>query len=129
MTQLAAAFPTAEVASGERSGVSLDKDRINVFAGPWRKDSGRAVVAQPTMIVRYWPARGEQPATATPHDPDELDDALDALLAALRPLQASLAVTNLWYFLVDSSDTDEDPAEWGVEARLVGYGKNLATIS
>lgn len=131
VTALASAFPTAEVRPGARTGVSRDKDRVNVFSQPgsWQRDQTHGVVANPSMIVRYWPARSKQPPTDTPHDPDELDNARDALLAALRPLQASLSVTNLWYFLVDSALTDEDPDEWGVEVRLKGFAKNLAAIA
>lgn len=127
--ELEEAFPGALVAAGERTGVSRDRDRINVFPGGWSRDGGRAVVANPIMLIRYWPKRSKQPASDVPHDPTELDDARDAMLTALRPLQATLGVTNLWYFLVDSAEVDEDPDEWGVEFRLRGFGKNTATIA
>lgn len=130
--ELEQAFPDAEVKPGERVGVSRDKPRINVFTagqGGWQRDPQHGVVANPRMLVRYWPQRSKQPAPDTPHDPAELDDARDALLAVLRPLQATLAVPNLWYFLVEAAITDEDPAEWGVQVTLKGFAKNLAAIA
>ncbi len=121
--------PTTEVKSGQRSGVSRDKARIAVFSGGYREDGSRVVVGIPVMIVRYWPKRSKQPATNNPADPSQLEEAAVALMTALRPFQASLGVTNLWFFRVESVTVDDDPDEWGVEATLVGMGKNMAVLA
>lgn len=132
--ELKLSFPEAEVMSGPRTGVSRDRDRITVFAAPEPMGhlGDRIVVATPRMIVRYWPARSEQP----PEDDDwngedmtPLESAKTALELFLRDRQASLGVTNLWFYLVDSVLIDPDPEEWGVEARLTGQGANLAATS
>lgn len=131
VTHLAAAFPAAEVRGGRRQGVSRDKDRINVFAGSpaYRRNPERAVVANPVMVVRYWKQHSKQPRSTSPPDPTELEDAAMSLITSLRTVQASLAVTNLWYFLVDGFDVDDDPEEWGVETTLLGFAKNLAAVA
>jgi hypothetical protein len=134
VTELRLAFPDAEVMSGPRTGVSRDKARIAVFAPPEPMGhlSDRVVVATSRMWIRYWPPRSEQPPAQTDwngEDMSELEAAKTALEAFLRPRQASLGVTNLWFFLVDSITIDPDPEEWGVEARLTGQGDNLAATA
>jgi hypothetical protein len=132
--QLKLAFPDAEVVYGPRTGVSRDKRRIAVFAPPEPMGhlGDRIVVATPRMVVRFWPARSRQP----PEDEDwfgedmsPLEEAKAELELFLRDRQASLGVTNLWFYLVDSIEIDPDPEEWGIEARLTGQGANLAATS
>lgn len=130
-TALAAAFPTAEVMGGVRRGVSRDKPRIAVFPDPAAQGhmADRIVVGTPRMIVRYWPKRSELPARELPPQTDDLEQARYDVETTLRGLQTSLGVTDLWYFLVESSMIDPDPEEWGVEVKLVGYGRNVAAIA
>jgi hypothetical protein len=129
VTALATSFPNAEVKSGQRQGVSRDKDRINVFFGGWNRSQDRAVLAQPTMIVRAWKSDSKIPDSAWPNDPTELEQLSIDLLAALRAIQALPTLTRPWFFNVDSVTIDEDPEEWGVEARLVAWTQNLATVA
>lgn len=131
VTALQTAFPapTTEVKSGQRTGVSRDKARIAVFSGGYREDGGEVVVGLPVMIVRYWPKKSKQPSPGSPADPSQLEEAAVGLMVALQPLQASLGVTGLWYFRTESVTVDEDADEWGVEATLVGYGKNVAVLA
>jgi hypothetical protein len=129
VTALATAFPNAEVKSGQRQGVSRDKDRVNVFFGGWQRSQDRAVLAQPTMIVRAWKSDSKIPGATWPNDPEELEQLSIDLLTALRAIQALPTLTRPWFFNVDSVTIDTDPEEWGVEARLVAWTANLAAIA
>ena len=131
VTALTTQFPTAEVKSGPRAGVSRDKIRINVFAPatPIGHLADRVSVANPQMLVRYWPSRSEQPPNDTGftgEDTTALEAAKNAVETFLKTKQTSLGVTNLWYFRVESSRIDPDPEEWGVEFVLQGFGLNVA---
>jgi hypothetical protein len=127
--QLASSFPAAEVKPGRRQGVSRDKDRIHVFADPWTRDAAREVIARPVMLIRYWKKRDKLPTPEAPADPEELEQAALDLLDALRPIQALPTLERPWYFTVETVRVDEDPEEWGVEARLVAFTANEATIA
>lgn len=135
VTTLTAAFPSAEVKSGRRQGVSRDKDRIAVFyPNPaWTIDPARAVVGRAILLVRYWKKRSELPPNETTwwqEDESELEQALADLLDALRAVQGltGIAGRRPWYFLIDSGVIDPDPEEWGVEVRLVAPTANEGTI-
>lgn len=127
---LTLAFPDAEVKSGKRQGVSRDVDRINVFADPQAHGHlpDRIVVASPRMVIRYWKRRSEMPAVADPPDPAELEQARQDLETFFEQNQKP-AVTDLWFAQLESIRIDDGLDEWGVEARLVGYGRNLAVTA
>ncbi len=129
VTQLTASFRDAEVRSGRRQGVSRDMDRINVFFEGWRTSSDRVVVARPVMIVRYWKARSEIPSSDEPTDPQELEQASIDLLSALRAVQELPTIVRPWFFIIESVIVDDDPEEWGVEARLTGMTANVGVIA
>jgi len=130
VTALDTAFPDAEVKSGLRTGVSRDKDRINVFSDPQVQGHlpERIVVSSPRMVIRYWKKRSEMPPPDSPPDPTELEQARQDLETFIQSHQKP-SVTDLWYCQLESLRVDEDPEEWGVEARLVGYGRNLALLA
>lgn len=130
VSELKTAYPTAEVTSGRRTGVSRDRVRICVFSEGSQELSGRVVVANPLMVVRYWPDRSKLPED-TPSDPTQLEQAAYDLMRLLQDRQVEIesAVDDLWYFRVQSVTIDEDPDEWGVEARLLGFARNVATVS
>jgi hypothetical protein len=50
-------------------------------------------------------------------------------LLQARQAQIENSVDDLWYFRVQSVVIDEDPEEWGVEARLLGFAKNVAAVA
>lgn len=127
VTVLEAAFPNAEIVSGDRSGVPA-RELIAVFFDGYQRQPGRAAVAEPKLVIRYWPVSHRLPGR-TPRDPAELEQASVDLMLALEPVQATLAVDDLWYFMVDSVRPDYDPDEWGIEARLTGYAKNIAAVA
>jgi hypothetical protein len=129
MSGLATSFPDAVVRAGFRQGVSKDADRINVYFGGWEVDPGRVVVARAIMFVRYWKANPDTPPADVPQDPAELEQASTDLLDALRAMETLPPLTRPWFFIVEYVRTDEDPVEWGVEARLSGYTANLGTIA
>jgi hypothetical protein len=132
VSELATAFPRARVTSGRRQGVNRSETPwITVFFAGYRELADRVVVAQPLMIIRYWPPRPEIPSSDTPADPTELEQAAVDLLELLQDRQAQIeaASDDLWYFRVESVTIDEDPEEWGVEARLVGFARNVAVLS
>jgi hypothetical protein len=124
------AFPDAEVKSGRRQGVSRDKDRINVFTDPAVQGHlpDRIVVSSPRMVIRYWKRRSEVPAPDSPPDATELEQARQDLETFFETHQRP-PVTDLWFAQLESVHIDDDPEEWGVEARIVGYGRNLAVTA
>lgn len=127
VAELRTAYPNANVTRGRRSGVSREQ-RITVFSDGYREQSGRVVVANPVLVIRYWPARGELPAEDSPADPTELEQAAYDLMRLLEARQSQIerAVADLWYFRPEQALIDEDPNEWGVEVRIVGFSKNVA---
>lgn len=127
ISELKTAYPDALVTSGRRSGASAIQ-RITVFFDGYGEDAGRVVVARPLMVIRYWPARGEIPAADDPADPTELEQAAVDLMTLLEARQSQIerGVTDLWYFRPQTATIDEDPNEWGVEVRLLGFAKNVA---
>ena len=127
MSELKTAYPNAEVRAGRRTGVSRDKVRIHVFSDGVSELAGRVTVANPVIVIRFWPDRSKLPDD-TPLDPTELEQAAVDLLRlfADRQAQIELAVDDLWYFRPQSAAIDEDPEEWGVEIRLLGFAKNIA---
>lgn len=125
-SHLQTAYPEADVLAGRRTGISRDKVRIALFFDGYERQADRAVVANPVFVIRFWPDRSKLPED-TPEDPTQLEQAAMDLARFLEPLQTTMNVTDLWYFLVDSIRIDEDPAEWGVEVRLRGFAKNIAT--
>lgn len=127
ISELKTAYPDAHVAPGRRSGVSRQQ-RIAVFSDGFKEEAGRVSVARPVMVIRYWPARGDLPTSEDPADPTELEQAGMDLLTLLeaRQKQIESAVDDLWYFRPEQATIDEDPDEWGVEVRLIGFAKNIA---
>jgi len=129
-SELQTAYPDALLTSGRRSGVSREQ-RITVFFDGYREQPDRVVVARPVMVIRFWPARGDLPAADSPADPTELEQASVDLMMLLqaRQKEIELSVDDLWYFRVESVVIDEDPDEWGVEARLLGFARNVAVLA
>jgi hypothetical protein len=117
-----------EVISGPRSGVSRDKVRIAVFWPGWQEDSGNPNFARPTMKIRFWPDRSKQPA-ADPKDPAPLEQAATDLMAALQTVQKPGDLVDGLYCRVATIVADDDPNEWGIEATLVSWTINPATIA
>jgi hypothetical protein len=130
MSELQTAHPDADVTAGRRTGVSRDQERIAVFFDGYSEQAARVVVANPVMVVRFWPDRSKLPAD-TPEDPTQLEQAAVDLMRLLQARQAQIenSVDDLWYFRVQSVVIDEDPEEWGVEARLLGFAKNVAAVA
>lgn len=126
VSELRTAYPNAVLESKRRSGVNREPEpRIAVFFDGYREIGGRVMVAQPVMVIRFWPTRSELDST---DDPTELEQAAIDLLRLLqdRMSQIQASVEDLWYFRTESVVLDEDPDEWGVEARLTGFCRNLA---
>lgn len=130
MSELQTAHPDAEVTAGRRTGVARDRERICVFFDGYQELSQRVVVANPVLVVRVWPDRSKLPSD-TPQDPTQLEQAAVDLMRLLQDRQQQIerSVDDLWYFRVQSVVIDEDPEEWGVEARLLGFAKNVAVVA
>lgn len=130
MSELKTAYPEAEVRAGRRTGVSRDKVRINVFSEGAAEMADRVVVANPVMVIRFWPDRSKIPDTQPP-DPTQLEQALHDVMRLLgeRQEQIERAVDDLWYFRVQAAEIDEDPEEWGVQFRLLGFARNVAVVA
>lgn len=130
MSELKTAYPAAEVRAGRRTGVSRDLVRIHVFSDGYQEVADRVVVANPVMLIRFWPDRSKLP-DSQPLDPTQLEQAMVDVMKLLQDRQEQIerSVDDLWYFRVQSALIDEDPEEWGVEFRLLGFAKNVAAVA
>lgn len=130
MSELKTAYPQAEVRAGRRTGVSRDQVRIYVFAEGVSELAERVVVANPVLVIRFWPDRSKLPDD-TPLDPTQLEQAMVDVMRLLQDRQEQIerAVDDLWYFRVQSAEIDLDPEEWGVQFRLLGFAKNVAAVA
>ena len=125
---LAGEFPQAEVESGMRpQKPSRDKDRICVF-WPGIGEAGDINFANPVMTLRDFV---KDPKTAplkpTPRDDGPLEQAAWNLMTALQPVRTTLDPQGRYYFRVTSITPDRD--EWGVEAQLLAWTVNPATVA
>lgn len=127
VTYLTAQFPDAKVKSGERSGVSRSEELIAVFWPGWQEDSNPNY-ARPTMVVRMWPGRSKQP-TKNPDDPTPLEQAAMRLMIALQAVDKPGDLVDNLYCRLASVQPDYDPKEWGIEAVLVSWTINPATLT
>lgn len=124
-TYLETAFPDADVFSGppEKDSVVRDHDAIFVWwPGPWEVLQRDIALAIPTLSVRYYPARSKQPTLVVPPDPEPLEAAADAIVAAFpRSTQgAGVFATDVACYLARVAP-NYDPALWRVEATLAAY--------
>lgn len=125
---LATQFPDAEIERGERTGKSVDKDRIAVFWPGFQEQSGRVVVGETRLIVRYWPKQPKVKNNGSPQDPATLEEAAMDLAAFLQTKLTAYTAQGVWFFRVLSITPDYDPDEWGVEAVLLAMSDNPAVI-
>lgn len=126
---LVAAFPSAEIEDGERSGTSRDKDRIGVFwpgSGELRE---RVVVGQATLIVRYWKRNPKIRDAGSPLSPAELEQAGWDLQTFFESKQTAYTAQGVWFCRLVSVTPDYDPEEWAVEAVITANFDNPAVLA
>lgn len=127
---LALRYPDADVYQGERSGKAKERAKAAVFFAGMGELSGRVVVGQGRVIVRYWPAspllRDDAPGGV--RDPSELETAAWDLADFLQTKQTAYGSTDVWFFRLVRVEADYDPEEWGVEAELLLMFENPAVI-
>lgn len=127
---LALHYPDADVYQGERSGRAKERAKASVFFAGMGEQSGRVVVGQGRMIVRYWPvsSRVRDDAPAGVRDPTQLEEAAWDLADFLQTKQTAYGATAVWFFRLVRVEADYDPEEWGVEAELLLMFENPAVI-
>lgn len=128
VADLAAQFPSAEVLSGPRSGVSHDKTRIAVFWPGFAEMPSRVVVGEAMLLIRYWPRRPKERNAVSPPNPTELEQAGWDLADFLQTKQRSYSATGAWFVRVVSVTPNYDPDEWRVEAVLRAQFSNPAVV-
>lgn len=124
---LAEQFPNADVRGGEETTVNRrPKDLICVWWPGWAAMQRDLSLANPTLLIRYFPRRSMQPNTETPVDQSQLEQAAIDLALAFEPMRkAGDFVENLACYLRDmkpSPATDR----WCVDGTLQAYTLNLA---
>jgi hypothetical protein len=124
---LATQFPAAAVLSGQQDGVVRDKDTILVWFPGWKVLGRDIALSTPTLTLRYFPARSKQPSATIPPDPQPLEAATDALIAAFhRATQVPGFFTDgLACYLADVTPNYQ-PELWRVEATLASYALGVA---
>ena len=127
---LAIQFPAAEIVQGERTGRSVDKDRIAVFWAASSEQSGRVHVGEANIVVRYWPqtAKVRDEAALGVRDPGDLEQAAWDLQTFLQTKQTAYSASGTWFCRLMSVEPDYDPDEWGVQAIITLQFNNPATI-
>lgn len=115
-----------EVRSGERDGESKDRKLAVVFVPTaFAEESGDVNYARPPMVIRAWIPRSRQPRPTEPPDPEPIEQLMLDLMSCLQPVQTTL-VTGL-YFRVTA--VIPDYADWGVQASLLGWTLNPASVA
>lgn len=123
-TYLATEFPSCEVVLGERKDRRWqgEQDLIAVWWPGWDELTRDVALAQPTLQLRYFPAKSKQPALDTPHDPTDLVVAGDLLLAAFpRPTTVPGFFTDGLACRLSTLRPNYAPDVWRVDGTLVAY--------
>jgi hypothetical protein len=124
---LATSFPDADVRGGEEISVNRrDKALICVWWPGWSAIPRDISLANPTLMIRYFPKRSKQPQTETPVDQSALEQAaVDLMVAMESKRKAGDFVENLACYL---KDVVPNPAadRWCVNAIVQAYTLNLA---
>lgn len=114
---------TFTVESGVRDGQSFDRKLACVFVPDWQPDRN-VNFARPPMVVRAWWPKSMQPQNVIPVPPDDLEQLAVDLMTTLEPVQTSL-VAGLYFWV---SKVRIDYEDWGVEAQLTSWTRNVATL-
>jgi len=110
------------VLSGPRDGAT-DRKLACVFVPAWQQ-ARDVSFGTPPMIVRAWVPQPTTLAPTSPQDPGPLEQLAVDLMTTLQPVQTTLLAA--LYFWVAKIRFDYD--DWGVEATLQSYTRNLATL-
>lgn len=82
VTYLGTALNDVEVEGAEMEGVQRDRDVVAVWWPGWDELPRDTSLAQPTLSLRWFPARSKLPTTDEPANGQPLRQAADALLTA-----------------------------------------------
>jgi hypothetical protein len=125
---LTAQFPEAEVLGGKRDGVSRDKARICVWWPGWPALQRDIALANPTLLLRFFPALSKQPSATSPRDEAPLEQAaVDLMVAMAAKRKAGDFVADLACY-VSSCVPNDDPDIWRVDATIQAIAMNLAVV-
>lgn len=129
MACLQAAFPESEVVAGEKAGVNRRADAlIRVWWPGWAAVPRDIALANPMLLIRYFPTRSKQPGDV-PRDPSELEQASADIMAAFASKRkAGDLVANLACYVKSCVPNYADD-QWHVEAQLQSITLNLAATS
>lgn len=111
------------IVAGERDGPSRDRKLACVFAPPVRAEGGNVNFARPILLVRAWLPQPKQPKSASPPDPEPVEQLMLDLMTTLEPIQV-LDELELYFFV---TEVVPDYQDWGVQATLNGWIRNPAT--
>lgn len=111
------------VLSGARDGAS-DRKLACVFVPTWT-EARDVNWATPPMIIRAWVTQPSQLAPTSPQDPEPLEQLAVDLMTTLQPVQTTL-LDDIYFWI---ARIRFDYEEWGVEATLQSYTRNLATLT
>lgn len=122
ITYLGETLEDVDVEHGEMDGVQRDRDVIAVWWPGWDEITRDISLSQPTLSLRYFPARSKQPSDSIPPDPTPLEEAADALLGAFdRASQAPGFFTDDLSCRITTIRANYDPAIWRIDATLLAY--------
>lgn len=127
VTALDAGLDGFTIKSGERDGVSRDRNIACVFGRDEPPDSNVQWI-RPVLTVRAWIKSPKQVKTRSPRDSTVLQDLLEQIEVILQPMQVLPSIGgNGLYFNVTGNRIDRD--DWGVELTLTGWAENPAVIA
>lgn len=130
---LAAAFPNADVRIGEpdedETENQRDKDLILIWLGAWGALQRDIALADPNLQIRYLPSRSrKQPRRTTPDDPAVIYQALEDVMAALKPYRkfGDLA-PRVAAYISSAQPVTQPKGSWYAQFTMTGSSAHLAT--
>lgn len=111
------------VLDGRRDGDSKNRKLACVF-GDGMPAAANPYFCRPTLVVRAWLPKPKQPQAAVPKDTTPLEQLLQDVLAALKPVQVVSTVDGGRGVYAQETVARMDVDDWGVEVTLVGWTSN-----
>lgn len=113
------------VEDGRRDGASKSRKVACVFGDGMPPDQN-PYFCRPRLVVRAWLPLPKQPQAQVPADTTPLEQLLQDVLAALKPIQVINTIDGGRGLYAQNVASTMDEKDWGVEVVLTGWTTNPA---